>query len=213
MWQFNNILTEYDQLLKGDASQYTQLINSTRNLDYTKQQADYFLQIKDIDGLKILQANLQYSTYSDTSHYNTLFSGYLSELQNDYNQALNFYQSIELDSLLEIALKRMLVIYSNENDYVNSTNVLEQLATLSSRYKPRLAEVLRLSGQIRKSIDTYTDYLSQYPDDLENMLKLGQLYQNIHVAEAAEWIYSHILEHDPDNVDARTGLLQLDKTA
>ncbi len=128
-----------------------------------------------------------------------LAKGYFYELENNLSDALAHYTQVENHPAVEDALNRIIIISLENQDLDNALLSLSIQCQISHIYKPRYAELLRISGQTQKAIDVYTEYLSLVPQDLTTMLKLGLLYKNIGHKEGALWVFEHILDSDPHN--------------
>ena len=143
--------------------------------------------------------------------------GYLAELEDRSDEALQHYQRIvdiaadnlgedglqQDDPRLEDALRRMSFIALQRGDAGNAVGVLDVLAALSPAYEPQYADALRLAGRLEDAVHVYTAYLERVPEDLVTMLKLGRLFHDAGVAESARWACEYVLAKDPANGDAR----------
>ncbi len=132
-------------------------------------------------------------------------AGLLAELDRRHEDALAHYQLlIDRHMMVDEALTRVLNITLEAEAYESAALVLESLANLSPSFMPRYAHLLKLLGRVGEAIDVYTAYLSQAPDDTEAMLRLGQLYRECGVEDAACMAFRQVLEREPDNHAAKT---------
>ena len=141
-------------------------------------------------------------------------SGLLAELDGRFDEAMSHYQLlVDRKTMVDEALTRVLNITLEAQDYDSAALVLESLANLSPSFMPKYAHLLKLMGQTQEAVDTYTEYLTHAPDDTEAMLKLGQLYRECGVEEAACMAFRYALEREPDNQAAKLLLNQSPLTA
>jgi len=207
------VLTQYHEQLTNKNTRHHAKIQSERSLLPIRDKARNLFKNKAIDGLQSIQDGLQHCDNEHATQFRLLISGYIHELKNNPTEALKNYQQINLNYLQEEALKRTLNLYFNSEQYEFAIDILKQLAEISPLYLPKLAELLRITGNVQAAIDHYTDYLQKFPNDLVNMLKLGKLYQTIGISEAAAWTYNYVLSHEPDNPTAIQSLLELKNTS
>jgi tetratricopeptide (TPR) repeat protein len=139
-----------------------------------------------------------------------LTSGYLAELLEDRESALEAYHRLISDhaddAALEDALRRIAFICIDKRDMDNAVAALQCLSQLSPAYSPQYADALRLTGNRDAAAAVYSDYLQKVPDDLGTMLKLGTLYKDLHADEAARMAFNYVLERDPSNGAAKAML-------
>ncbi|MEQ1530548.1 MAG: 6-hydroxymethylpterin diphosphokinase MptE-like protein, partial [Methylococcales bacterium] len=150
--------------------------------------------------------------------YMALVNGYLAELQQHEDVAMQAYQTVidypDAPVLLEDALLRIAAISINAND-INNTNAylaLQCLAQISPTYLPFYAEINRLRGDTLAAIDCYNDYIRQFPDDNVVQMKLAALYIDNQSYEAAELMIDFILTKDanaPGATQIKTQLREL----
>jgi len=164
---------------------------------------------KDQPALHRMMAGLKTRKEIEAKPLYHLAKGYCYELESNLSKALEHYTKVENHPALEDALNRIIVISLENQDLENALFSLSIQCQISFTYKPRYAELLRITGQIQKAIDVYTEYLSLVPHDLTTMLKLGLLYKKIGHTEGAHWVFKHILDHDPDNETASNLISEL----
>jgi len=163
----------------------------------------------DQSALLRMMAGLKTRKESEAKPLYHLAKGYFHELDSNQAKALEHYTQVENHPALEDALNRIIVISLENQDTDNALLSLSIQCQISFTYKPRYAELLRITGQTQKAIDVYTEYLSLVPHDLTTMLKLGLLYKKIGHTEGAHWVFKHILDHDPDNETASNLIREL----
>ncbi len=241
-------LARYDRTI-GDVPAKHQKTFETLNTQFNAQQEDrpYLLSCEyentlsgvrskiydvfkhgDPEELERLINNLQNSKKNDASELCNLALGYLAELNNQPEKALQYYSFLvdsSLDTIneksdtinaynsnLEDALRRMAYITIASKDYNTALMILDSLAAISPVHEPQYAELLRLTGNTSAALDVYANYLKKVPDDLVTVLKLGQLYQTLGVKDSARWAYQYVAKKDPKNRAAPKLLAELNRT-
>lgn len=168
---------------------------------------------QDKNALHNIQSSLEKSTHPEAKKHYLLCSGLIAELEGNVDRALEQYQllfEVEDEVFLEDALLRITSISLARGDYDNSLLALETLSKISYTYGTQYADLLRLTGQGKKSLDVYLDYLEQIPGDTTTMLKTGKLFGDMKVIEGARAMFQHVLMLDPDNRAARHHLEELE---
>ncbi|MFZ0452032.1 MAG: tetratricopeptide repeat protein, partial [Desulfatiglandaceae bacterium] len=165
---------------------------------------------QDIANLKRLAKGLARNLDPGAERLLSLTQGYLAELRGNSEAALEFYQGLISENtdevLLEDVLRRIAFNCIGNRDMESAVAALQCLAQLSPAYAPQYADALRLTGDGQAAAEIYSDYLQKMPDDLGALLKLGKLYQELHVDEAAQMAFNYVLERDPDNGAAKAML-------
>ncbi|PPD33256.1 MAG: hypothetical protein CTY19_08155 [Methylomonas sp.] len=141
------------------------------------------------------------SKHSNKEPYLLLIDGYIAELSNDSETALNCYNNIinqEQSPLLEEALLRIASISLSQENSESALLALDCLTQLSPLYLPYQAELARIVGNIMLAIDSYNAYIEFFPQDTLSQLKLAALYMEIKVYAAAEMMLEHILQTSPE---------------
>lgn len=162
-----------------------------------------------VQELQTLADSLGKSTQDEAEELHQLVLGYLAELSGEPKQALQHYAAVTSAPQVEDALRRISILTLEIDDAHNALLALDCLAAISPIYEPQYAELLRLLNRPQDALDAYTEYLKKAPDDLGTMLKLGRLYEDMEVWEAARWAYGYVLELDPKNSAAQELLQRL----
>ena len=198
---------------------YLKVLNQYAALNGVTGKALEFFKNKDKYGLERMLKGLQTRTGQASEVLFHLVSGYDSELVNHIDDAVEHYHAVVINEsdpnnpALENSLLRLVYLALEEKQLESASAYLEALCGLSTLYMPQYAEILRLTDQIPKSIDVYTEYLTRVPQDLSTMMKLGILYKKIGVKEGAQWMFEHILQKDPLNNAAQEMLKQVKLSA
>ena len=178
-----------------------------RDLSGVRAKALAFLKSHDNQGLERLKTGLMHHPdQKEAGDLLFLVNGYLSELAKAHESALSSYQGLigeEFNPLVEEALRRVAVLSLEQHQIDMALLALECLSNASVNYKPKYADLLAAFGELQLAADVYTDYLELVPSDLNAMLKLGINYQKMGESDAANTVFSLILEQDPENVSAQ----------
>ncbi|MDW7645466.1 MAG: 6-hydroxymethylpterin diphosphokinase MptE-like protein [Desulfuromonadales bacterium] len=172
------------------------------NLSGVTNKALFLFKNKEKERLRNLAEALSMHPDPVAKKYLLLVQGYLSELNCDDPLALEHYLSLVSEEnayLLEDVLRRIASLSLTTNHADNALMALEYLSSISAVYMPQLAELQRLMGMHRQSLDTYANYLEKAPGDVVTMLKLGQFYSELGIVEGCRLMYRSVLEVDPDN--------------
>lgn len=198
--------------------QFEAIMDSTAETEHMKRSKEYadlgnslrgkiqmYYQKKDLETLQNLSTTLSQHPEAKAKKFLYLAQGYLHELQNSPDLALDTYQLLfdqEDELFLEDALQRIASISLQNEDIENALLALETLARISPSYLVRYGDLLRLTGEHQKALAAYLDYLEKAPKDLSLMLKLGQYYRKLNITEGAKAMYLHVLQLDPQNSTA-----------
>ncbi len=143
-----------------------------------------------------------------------LLAGYIAELQQDTEAALNTYHGLVGEEVwppaMQQALLRIAALSLKQQDYDNALLAHQCLADISLEHQPRYAEFLVLVGEKQQAAEVYSQYLQRAPHDLETMLRLGKLYLEMQILEAARMAFQFVLEEEPNNQAAQTLLKDLE---
>ncbi len=133
----------------------------------------------------------------------TTLKGLLSELKDDQNKALRFYQEVELKPHAwhpsQIALEHTLGITFEQENYELALETLEKLSTYMDEYKIPYAQLLKATGDLDKAVDIYTSHITQNPHDLDISLELGLIFAEIGVKDGVDAVINQIRSQSPDH--------------
>jgi len=201
---------EFQKIMKEKETVHMRLMRKNINLSGVRSKASTLFQKQDIANLKRLAKGLARNLDPGAERLLSLTQGYLAELRGNSEAALEFYQGLISENtdevLLEDVLRRIAFNCIGNRDMESAVAALQCLAQLSPAYAPQYADALRLTGDGQAAAEIYSDYLQKMPDDLGALLKLGKLYQELHVDEAAQMAFNYVLERDPDNGAAKAML-------
>jgi hypothetical protein len=196
--EFKLLAEKFQALLETTQTSFKQNIENLSDLTLSKTKAILLFKYKKITALKNLKDGLalHYAPETEKEPYQSLIAGYIAELENDTEKALQHYDaiiSIEDSPLLEEALLRVASISISQDNHANTLLALKCLSQLSPIYLPHYAESCRLTGDILEAIDSYNVYLQFFPEDTLHKLKLVNLYIEIKIYDAAELMLDHLL--------------------
>lgn len=170
---------------------------------------------RDLAGLeRLVQGLEEHSDGVNARPLLCLSRGYLAEFDGDFQKALAEYQSIidgEFHATTEDALRRIVFISLEQEDFANALLALECLSGISPVYLPQYADLLKICGNYQASAAAYNEYLTRVPEDRAAMLKLGRLYKDLGYGEAARMAFGFVLEQDPNSGAARLLLQGLNR--
>jgi len=205
---FAELEAEFLEILAETETGQMKKVRKYRSLVGVRERALRYFQAKDEIALVRLSHGLDIHpdrTAAELLGY--LVAGFRAELDGYGEEALNQYQKLVGDTfniLTEEALKRILSISLQDNNFEFALQSLECLANAAVVYMPKYAELLRILGRFQDAADVYTDYIEAVPTDLSAFLKLGQLYREMGEEHAAQTVFSLVLEQDPENEAAQT---------
>jgi hypothetical protein len=196
--EFSALTSQFQAILNETQTTFKQNIENRSGLALSKTKAILLFRHEKIKALKNLKEglNLHYAQESEKEPYKLLISGYIAELENKTDLALQHYDSViswENSPLLEEALLRVVSISINQDNHSNTLLALKCLSQLSPIYLPHYAESCRLTGDILEAIDSYNAYIQFFPEDTLHKLKLVNLYIEIKIYDAAELMLDHLL--------------------
>ncbi|ALP52659.1 hypothetical protein Tel_05575 [Candidatus Tenderia electrophaga] len=173
---------------------------------------EYFL-CHDIEGLNSLMAGLkEHRDQAQAKHYIPLVQGYLAELADDAKTAIETYETIAEGNTRVDGLMRLFELHTRAQNMESALAVLKELSVISPIYTPMYADMLQGTGDVQQAVEIYTDYLLENPDDLNSVMKLGQIYHQHGATDGVVWAMNYILAKDPSNHAAMAMLKSLDQS-
>ena len=147
------------------------------------------------------------STENNNPDYNAedlclIGSGFLYELKNMPDEAMERYVKLKDEKLLMEGLKRIVTLTLEKEDYDSTLNALEVLVNYSDEYYIAYADILAAMGQPQDATEIYLYYLQKHDDDTGTWIKLAKtLIHNGMNSEAINAIHK-IKELEPENTVA-----------
>lgn len=199
--QFADFEQRFEQILNDKNTRHFARAKHHSHLPSVRQRAGLLFKHKKPDELRdLLSALDKHEQQHDALPYRRLIEGYLAELDDQPQAALDAYQLIVGDGtiLLEEALARIAAIGLDLDDFSTASLALQCLSQLNPFYLPLHAEMQRLHGEIMPAIDAYHAYIEHFPSDLLVQIKLAALYRDCKIYDAANLMLDSILQRKPD---------------
>lgn len=140
-----------------------------------------------------------------------LLKGMGQELEGNKVDAFNCYEPITVKFLRHIALKKMLPIAMELEDFQAAMTVLERMVQINLDYMVPYADMLKLLGNIEGAIEVLSMYLKQNPSKLSIKNRLAQFYLENGQTVEAETVLKEVLATDEANQTALS-LIELCQT-
>ena len=203
---------EFVAILSKKEIHSVQQQSENANLSVARGNALLFFRNHNFEGLNQIISSLNLLDSDESGRVAHLVNGYLAELDDNQEAALNEYQGViadDIDPVLEDALRRISILALKGNDFENAGMALQCLASISPVYIPQYAEISKLMGNVQQAVNLYADYLEQVPNDTNIMLKLGIIYKEQGIYEGAEMMFKAVLELNSENSAAERLLAEL----
>ncbi|MPQ76942.1 6-hydroxymethylpterin diphosphokinase MptE-like protein [Hydrogenovibrio sp. JE_KL2] len=142
----------------------------------------------------IAEKDLPYS--EDLCHIGT---GYLYELKDMPDDAVDRFIQIKDNKLLLEGLKRVLNILLMKKDYDNALNTLEVLTHYSDEFFVSYADMLAAMGDGASAVEIYFHYLQQHAEDTATWIKVAKLLIHLNIQEEAIAAINKIKALEPNN--------------
>lgn len=198
---FAEMERRYREVLNDRNTKHMARAKSHSNLAAVKHRAGLLFKHRKPAELQDLLAALgKHEQQQAANCYRFLIEGYLAELQDRPEDALDAYQRVvDLgDALLEEALARIAAIGVSHDDGQTARLALECLSQLNPVYLPFYAEIQRLQQDMVAAIDSYAAYIGQFPQDVLVQMKLAALYGECRIYDGADMMLDYILQQRPD---------------
>ncbi len=200
---FYQLEKNFNQILENKETQHLARAKSHSNFTTLKQRAEILFKHEKLEELQDLKNTLnqhvEYAEKDDIDPYCALIEGYIAELQNRPDLAVTAYHKIidnDATVLHENALLRITSLSIAADDIDHAYLALQCLSQLSLVYLPFYAEICRINGLIKESIDSYSSYIEQFPGDSIVQLKLAHLLIDNKLTDSAEIILEYLIEND-----------------
>ena len=202
----DSFVDSFDDSLEQHGKDYLKTIERETRLEGFNARAREYFQHRDEEGLVGLEASLEEHNNAELAmQLIHLVRGYLAELHNDIPLAIKSYKEATGPAQID-ALQRLFKLHTDKQDYDSVLEVLKALSDISPTYTPMYAEMLNVTGDVNKAVEIYTDYLLENPNDLNSVMKLGNIYCQHGATDGVEWAMNYILSKDPNNQTAKTML-------
>ncbi len=130
---------------------------------------------KRADDLELLIKYIAEKNEENATNLYRIGLGYLYELKNMPDEAVQEYLAIKDSKLLMNGLQRIVSITLTQENYSSALDALEVLINYSDEYYVAYADVLSATGDVQGAIKMYTHYLQSYDKDITTWIKLAKL--------------------------------------
>lgn len=148
------------------------------------------------EGLRNTLAGLERVHDTQTAApYIALARGLLAELEDRPDEALAHYDQVLQTterSLWKMALVRVASWALQHGETEMAGQALQCLADLFPGYRTQYGDFLAATGRLRQAIDVYERHLTEHPQDIDAMARLGRLMVNAGSDEAASLMAAHL---------------------
>ncbi|MGE4499356.1 MAG: 6-hydroxymethylpterin diphosphokinase MptE-like protein [Hydrogenovibrio sp.] len=184
--------TKLSRQLKSKGESITNLLERIRR---------YFVENRpyDLEALVNYIAEREDEQAKDLCH---LGAGFIYELRDMPDDALNEFVQIKDEKLLMEGLKRVVNITLDKKDYQTALNALEVLTHYSDEFFIAYADILAATGDGPGAAEIYVHYLNRNEEDVATWIKLVKLLIHLGLTEDAMQAIQNIKKIDPDNIVA-----------
>lgn len=126
-------------------------------------------------------------------------SGYLYELKEMPDEALNRYLKLKDENLLMEGLKRIVNITLEQKNYDSALNALEVLTNYSDEYFISYADILGAMGDLQGASEIYLHYLKNHEKDTATWIKLAKILIHNGILDEAINAINKVQELEPEN--------------
>jgi len=206
----NDLVLSYDNIINASFENSFQFQRITKFADLNGSEAKAFglYSRGDHAGLKRMVNSLSEHKGDKAKPFFFYTQGLMYQLEGNIDAAIESYSKADNGPAMEQALKQILLIALDDMEFQLAENALQLLKQISPTYLPQLGKLYKIQKLYKNAVDTYTDYIEQFPEDIVQLLNLAELYQETNNMEASQFVYQHILTVDPDNIVAKTFLNQ-----
>lgn len=131
-----------------------------------------------------------------------LVHGFIHELEGDFSSARTSFNRIDKtisNDMHQIGQEHILLHEISTNDYESALLTLESLSRDIDSYLPFYAKLLKETGDIKRSIGVYTEYLYKNPRDTTSIEELEKILTEIGATDAAATLQEHLKEISSNN--------------
>ncbi len=150
-------------------------------------------------GIQQLMSQIENMELDNTLALTHLAQGYLAELNQDDEAAINYYHQAAEGELAEQALNHLTTLLVRHQALDNALLALECLSQLSITYLPQYAEVAILLEKYDCATAALESYLDQMPEDAGVQKKLGTLYKQLNKPDKAKQWLTKAAVHLPND--------------
>jgi len=211
--QYNECVKSFNEVMANDDCKHLEVTKQEASLDGVRRKIIILFHQHNIDGLRVITNSLQLHKESDKKcgELYLLAHGYSAILSKEYEQARNCFEQLPTELIGEDELQQIVSISINLSNDDMAEAALKSLSELADFYQPQYAKILQLLGKSEASIDIYSQYLENHPNDLKTWHSLGKLYYDINALESAQMAFEYVVLKEPGNISAQEYLNKLHK--
>jgi len=193
--EFERTDHQYQQMLDQNLNNVSKILSRANNAFAKKDDAEIESIIQHVKGLES-------SDESQKQDFVSLLNGMKLELLEQPVEAFNLYEPIQQPVLKHIALKKMLPIAVELQDYEVALTVLERLVKINIDYMVPYADMLKVLGNTEGAAEVLLMYLQKNPEKLSVKNKLAQFYLELGQKEHVRVLTDQVLRVDANNTAA-----------
>ena len=202
--KFDEYSTKFEKVLNDDDSPHLARTKREASLIGVRRKIIVLFHQKNMDGLNVLANSLSiYSGNEDNikvaEELCVLAHAFYFVLKGQEAKAMQYFDLLNQDKIKEDELQQIASLALKLKDYDRAEWTFKRLSDLASIYTSQYAKILKLLGKIEQSIDCYTSYLEENPEDVQAWLSLGDLYKGINADDSAKKAFEFVLVHEPNN--------------
>ncbi|MGJ8692780.1 MAG: 6-hydroxymethylpterin diphosphokinase MptE-like protein [Thalassotalea sp.] len=204
-------LQTFNEILSSEDTAHLTRTKKEASLNGVRRKIIILYYQRNIDALVSMATRLELYDKSDqqATQLSLLATAYLFAANNDHEQALQCFETLDKEEIQEDELQLMASLAIKAQQPDKAEVILKMLADIADIYQPNYAKLLKLLGKYQESIDEYTRYLEKNYDDIKTWLALAKLYLSLQANESAKMALTVILEKDPENMEAKSYLSNL----
>jgi hypothetical protein len=207
-------IQQFEQVLNEDDSPHLTRSKKEASLTGVRRKIIILFHQYNIDGLSVLANSLSIyqGNEENTKQAEELFKlaqAFYCVLMGNETEALHYFEQLDQDKIKEDELQQIASLALKLGLYDKAECAFKKLSGLASLYTSQYAKILMLLGKVEQSIDCYTEYLSENPEDTQAWLSLGKLYNDIDSVDSAKIAFEYVLKKEPSNFIAKEYLSKL----
>lgn len=193
--EFEKTNHQYQQMLQQNVNNVSKIL-ARANHAFSKEN------LPEIESIIEHVDEMESASEEQKQEFLGLLQGMAAELKGQKIEAFNLYEPIKMPVLRHIALKKMLPIAIDLEDYPAALEVLDRLIKINLDYMVPYADLLAVLGNKAGAIEILGMYLQQHPEKVSIKNKMASLCLEIDQRELAQKLVSQVLAVDEDNTAA-----------
>lgn len=197
--EIQQILKKHQQELDNKDTRLEKQIKADDSLIKNFNSIQIFFDEKKVQELEALLKDMASKNRIDHQDLCKLGYGYLLEMKDLLDDAVEIYLTIKDQKVLMEGLKRIVHISLDNKDYNSALNALEVLTNYADEYYVFYADILGATGDIFGAVEIYTHYLQHNQEDTSAWIKLAKMLIHNKAQEPAINAINKIKELEPKN--------------